>query len=219
MMKLLWTSKPPSINHAVFSGFPPYWSLQVPSSPSGTLCGINTPLKILTDLYHRIHSHCQGHPQRHPSPRCNPCLQRSTTWYQGKLWLENAQRFLTQKGLSYRWCVFVCVCLCVCVCVCNIRLVVFYATPHYLWRQRAPSSLTLHYARYTPTPISPLLYDNCYPSPCPSPWSRLLLSVPSFSPRFNHARVWSVPSLLHTSAIFAAKCAPLCREVRRGAGC
>ena len=111
-------------------------------------------------------------------------------------------------------CVCVRVCVCVCVCVCNILLVVFYATPLYIRCHRA-----LPYTRYTLTPISPLLYADNYPSPYPHPWSRLLLSVLSLSPRFNHTRALAVTLLIHPSAVVAARCAPLFREGRGGPGC
>ena len=104
------------------------------------------------------------------------------------------------------------------VCVCNILLVVFYATPPYLRRHQDPSSYPLHYPSYTPTTIYPLLYADSDPSPCPSPWNRLILSVPSLSPRFSHVRALEVPSLLHPSALVSSKCVPLFRKGRGGAG-
>ena len=78
------------------------------------------------------------------------------------------------------WCV--CVCLCVCVCVCNILLVVFYVTPTYL-RSRLPlSSRPRLYTRYTPTPISPLLYAENRSPPLPSSLTSSRLVGPVLPP-------------------------------------
>ena len=50
-------------------------------------------------------------------------------------------------------------------CVCNIHLFDFYCTQHYFQFQRTPSSQPLLDPRYTPTPISPLLYANNLSAP------------------------------------------------------
>ena len=116
------------------------------------------------------------------------------------------------RGVCVCVCVCVCVFVCVCVCVfvCNIRLFDLLSTPHYLRSQRAPSSHILCYPSDTPTPRSPFLYADNYPSPCPSPCPLLLSSIPYFSPIFSHARVRTVPSLIHPSALVASGCSLLC---------
>ena len=124
-------------------------------------------------------------------------------------------------------CVFVCVCVCVgvCVCVwvcvCVCVCVTYISSSSYATTPILNSSVFLlpSVPSYTPTPISPLLYADNRSSPFPLPYNRPFLSFPFCLPRFSHARAQEVTSPLHPSDLVAAKCAPLCREGRGGAGC
>ena len=116
-------------------------------------------------------------------------------------------------------CVWVCVCVCGCVCVCVC--VTYISSSSYATTPILNSSVFLlpSVPSYTPTPISPLLYADNRSSPFPLPYNRPFLSFPFCLPRFSHARAQEVTSPLHPSDLVAAKCAPLCREGRGGAGC
>ena len=62
-----------------------------------------------------------------------------------------------------------CVYIYVCVCVCNIILINLKYIPHYYHCELYPSSRHFCYRSFTPTLMSPLIYADYPPSPCPSP--------------------------------------------------
>ena len=84
-------------------GLPPYWSLQIPYSPSGPFYRKTLSWQILSSLHHHVPSTFQGRSQRHPSSRCTPCLQISSTCHHGGLNMENSQTCTPQK-IPSSWC-------------------------------------------------------------------------------------------------------------------
>ena len=105
------------------------------------------------------------------------------------------------------------------MCVCNICIINFNSIPPYSCRRLSMSSRPFHYPIYTPTPMTPLLCANHWPSPIPYPWSLTIPLSPDVYPWFNPAKALEVPSLHHLSAQCAAGCAPSCTADYGGAGC